>query len=219
MNKTRIILADDHSVLRSGLKMLLNAQADMDVVGEATNGPEALGLVREQLPDLLILDITMPKTDGLQVLRQVKRTFPSVRVLVLTMHEEEGYLRRALEMGAAGYCPKSAADAELISAIRAVMRGNVYIHPSHAKILLDKMIQPASDSNAASAPPADLSERERAVLKLIALGHTNQEVATQLSLSVKTVESYRARGMEKLGLASRAALVRYAIQEGWMTEG
>jgi two-component system response regulator NreC len=215
MTKTRILLADDHSVLRAGLKMLLNAQDDMTVVGEATNGQEALSAVREHLPDLLILDITMPKTDGLQVLSQIKRAHPNVRVLVLTMHEEEGYLKRALESGAAGYCPKSAADAELISAIRAVMRGNVYIHPSHAKILVDKMIPSA---NASSASAAELSERERAVLKLVALGHTNQEIADQLSLSVKTVESYRARGMEKLGLNSRAALVRYAIQEGWMKE-
>ncbi|MBI5649798.1 MAG: response regulator transcription factor [Chloroflexi bacterium] len=215
MTKTRILLADDHSVLRSGLKMLLNAQDDLSVVGEATNGQEALSATRDLAPDLLILDITMPKTDGLQVLRQVKRAHPNVRVLVLTMHEEEGYLRRALEAGAAGYCPKSAADAELISAIRAVMRGNVYIHPSHAKILIDKMIPSA---HASSASSAELSERERAVLKLVALGHTNQDIADQLSLSVKTVESYRARGMEKLGLTSRAALVRYAIQEGWMVE-
>ena len=213
MTKTRILLADDHAVLRSGLKMLLNAQSDLVVVGEATNGNEALNAVREHSPDLLLLDISMPQTDGLQVLQQIRRTHPNVRVLVLTMHEEEGYLKRALEAGAAGYCPKSAADAELISAIRAVMRGNVYIHPSHTKILLDKML-PTSAPSAA----ADLSERESAVLKLVALGHTNQEIAEQLALSVKTVESYRARGMEKLGLSSRAALVRYAIQEGWMKE-
>lgn len=213
MTKTRILLADDHAVLRSGLKMLLNAQSDLVVVGEATNGNEALNAVREHSPDLLLLDISMPQSDGLQVLQQIRRTHPHVRVLVLTMHEEEGYLKRALEAGAAGYCPKSAADAELISAIRAVMRGNVYIHPSHTKILLDKML-PTSAPSAA----ADLSERESAVLKLVALGHTNQEIAEQLALSVKTVESYRARGMEKLGLSSRAALVRYAIQEGWMKE-
>ncbi len=214
MTRTRILLADDHAVLRSGLKMLLNAQDDLVVVGEATNGQEALVAVRKHAPDLLLLDISMPKTDGLQVLHQIRRTYPHVRVLVLTMHEEEGYLKRALEAGAAGYCPKSAADAELLSAIRAVMQGNVYIHPSHAKILLDKMLP----STMPSPAPADLSERESAVLKLVALGHTNQEIAQQLALSVKTVESYRARGMEKLGLKSRAALVRYAIQAGWMTE-
>lgn len=215
MNRTRIVLADDHAVLRSGLKMLLNAQNDLLVVGEATNGNEALEVVREQSPDLLLLDITMPESDGLQVLQQIRHTQPNVRVLVLTMHEEEGYLRRALEAGAAGYCPKSAADAELISAVRAVMRGDVYIHPSHAKILLDKMIPSPAEANATRA---ELSERERAVLKLVALGNTNQDIASQLSLSVKTVETYRARGMEKLGLASRAALVRYAMQEGWMGE-
>lgn len=215
MTKTRIVIADDHAVLRAGLKLLLNAQNDMNVVGEATDGQEAIAAVREHTPDILLLDLTMPKADGLEALHQIKRAHPNVRVLVLTMHEEEGYLRRALEAGAAGYCPKSAADAELISAIRAVMRGNVYIHPSHAKILLDKMIPSASASN---DTPAELSERERAVLKLVALGHTNQDIAAQLSLSVKTVESYRTRGMEKLRLTSRAALVRYAIQEGWMVE-
>ena len=209
------MLADDHAVLRSGLKMLLNAQKDLLVVGEATNGTEALEVVRVESPDLLLLDITMPETDGLHVLQQIKRVQPDVRVLVLTMHEEEGFLRRALEAGAAGYCPKSAADAELISAIRAVMRGNVYIHPSHAKILLDKMTPSPGEANTTRA---ELSERERAVLKLVALGNTNQDIASQLSLSVKTVETYRARGMEKLGLASRAALVRYAMQEGWMSE-
>ncbi len=195
--------------------MLLNAQEDFVVVGEATNGPEAVDAVQKHSPDLLLLDLSMPGCDGLQVLEQVKRDFSQVRVLVLTMHEEEGYLRRAFELGAAGYCPKSAADAELISAIRAVMRGNVYIHPSHARLLLDKMIPTSKD-----APPgsAELSERERAVLKLVALGNTNQDIAEQLSLSVKTVEAYRSRGLEKLGLASRAALVRYAIQQGWMSE-
>jgi two-component system response regulator NreC len=215
MSKTKIVLADDHAVLRSGLRLLLNTQEDMLVVGEATDGQQALAAVREHSPDLLLLDISMPKTDGLQILNQVKRAHPNVRVLILTMHEEEGYLRRALEAGAAGYCPKSAADAELISAIRAVMRGNVYIHPSHTRVLLDKMISPARE---AAAPSAELSERECQVLKLIALGHTNQDIAAQLSLSVKTVETYRARGMEKLGLTSRAALVRYAIQQGWMSD-
>ena len=215
MNKTKIILADDHAVLRSGLKLLLNAQDDMVVVGEGTNGQEALTAVHAQKPDVLLLDLTMPKTDGFDVLRQVKRMSPNVRVLVLTMHEEEGYLRRALEAGAAGYCPKSAADSELISAIRAVMRGNVYIHPSHAKILVEQMLPSVGEARHTSAA---LSEREETVLKRVALGHTNQKIAAELSVSVKTVESYRARGMEKLKLTSRAALVRYALQEGWMTE-
>lgn len=215
MNKTRIVLADDHAVLRSGLKMLLNAQNDLIVVGEATDGQEALEAVRASSPDLLLLDISMPKSDGLQVLQQVRRLHPSVRVLVLTMHEEEGYLRRALEAGAAGYCPKSAADAELISAVRAVMRGNVYIHPSQTKMLLDKMVTPAVEESVSSN---ELSEREQAVLRLVALGNTNQEIAEQLALSVKTVETYRGRGMAKLGLASRAALVRFAMQQGWMAD-
>ena len=217
MNKTRILLADDHAVLRAGLKMLLNAQGDLSVVGEATNGAEALSAARVLMPDLMLLDIGMPGMDGLEVLRKLKRQEPGIKVLVLTMHEEEGYLRRALEAGAAGYCPKSAADSELISAIRAVMRGNVYIHPSHTKVLLEGMLPRPQTSPEATNATA-LSERERGVLRLVALGHTNQEIAENLALSVKTVESYRARGMEKLGIASRAALVRYALQEGWMAE-
>ncbi len=215
--KVRILLADDHAVLRAGLKLLLNAQNDMQVIGEATTGPEALNAARTLGPDLVILDVGMPGMDGLEALRQIKRAHPQMQVLILTMHEEEGYLRRALEGGAAGYCPKSAADAELISAIRAVMRGNVYIHPSHTKLLLDGML-PTANANTTIQMNAELSEREHAVLRLVALGHTNQEIADQLALSVKTVESYRARGMEKLGLASRAALVRYAMQQGWLNE-
>jgi DNA-binding NarL/FixJ family response regulator len=215
MTKTRIVIADDHAVLRAGLKMLLNAQSDMLVVGEAREGVEVPAAVRSLLPDVLLLDISMPNGDGLQVLHDVKRSHRDLRVLILTMHEEEGYLRRALELGASGYCPKSAADSELISAIRAVMRGDLYIHPSHAKILLDKVLPSAART---SSSPADLSERECEVLKLVARGHTNQAAAEQLGLSIKTVESYRARGMEKLGLASRAALVRFAIGEGWMNE-
>ncbi len=215
--KVRILLADDHAVLRAGLKLLLNAQSDMQVIGEATTGPEALTAARTLGPDLVILDVGMPGMDGLEALRQIKRAQPQIQVLMLTMHEEEGYLRRALEAGAAGYCPKSAADAELISAIRAVMRGNVYIHPSHTKLLLNGML-PDANTTATFQTNAELSEREHAVLRLVALGHTNQEIADQLALSVKTVECYRARGIELLGLASRAALVRYAMQQGWLNE-
>jgi two-component system, NarL family, response regulator NreC len=215
MLKTRIVLADDHAVLRAGLKLLLNAQDDLQVVGEAINGVDALATVRACAPDLLLLDISMPQSDGLQVLSELRRTEPHVRVLVLTMHEEEDYLRRALAAGAAGYCPKSAADAELISAIRIVMRGNVYVHPSHTKMLLENMLGPAGQIAMA---PAALSEREGEVLNLVARGHTNRDIAEKLNLGVKTVEGYRARGMEKLGLSGRAALVRYAMQEGWLSE-
>ena len=213
--RTRILLADDHSVLRAGLKYLLHAQNDMIVVGEAASGAEALRVARELSPDVLILDITMPGMDGLEVLRQLKRTQPQIHVLMLTMHEEEGYLRHALESGASGYCPKGAADTELISAIRAVVRGNLYIHPSHTKLLLERMLNVSGEASVAQAS-AELSEREHDVLLLVALGHTNQEIADQLALSIKTIESYRARGMEKLGLTGRAALVRYAMQHGWL---
>ncbi len=212
MAKQRILIADDHAVLRAGLKLLINSQPDLEVVGEASTGEEAIVQSATLDPDIVLMDISMADMSGLEATRRIKRAQPDVRVLFLTMHEEEGYLRRALAAGAGGYCPKSAADSELLSALRAVAQGNVYIHPSHAKLLLEGMIPGRAD--AAPVPTSALSDRERQVLRLVALGHTNQQIASQLFLSVKTVETYRARLMEKLGIKSRAALVRYALETG-----
>ncbi|MEW6232260.1 MAG: response regulator transcription factor [Chloroflexota bacterium] len=215
MSKTRILLADDHAVLRAGLKLLINGQPDMEVAGEATTGHETLVAARELVPDLVLLDISMPGMSGLEALRQMKREQPELAVLVLTMHEDVDYLRQALGAGAAGYVPKSAADVELLSALRAVVRGGVYIHPSHTKTILEEMLSQGKTAGGGPGDPLDaLSDREREVLRLVALGHTNAQIAEQLCLSVKTVESYRARMMEKLGLRSRAALVRYALERG-----
>ena len=215
MNKVRILLADDHAVLRSGLRLLLEAQSDLKVVGEADNGQTALTLAESLQPDLILLDLTMPGLNGLDALPLLRRSAPDARLLILTMHDDEGYLRQALKTGAAGYVLKKAADSELLSAIRAVMRGEVYVHSAMTRILLEGLIPDAVSSVSDDADPwAGLSEREREVLRRVALGHTSAEIAEQLVLSVKTVETYRARGMEKLGLRSRAALVKFALGKG-----
>jgi DNA-binding NarL/FixJ family response regulator len=211
----RIALADDHAVLRTGLAALLNARSDMTVVGEAADGAELLTLAEKTQPDVILLDLTMPRLGGLEVLPLLRQRVPHARVLVLTMHHDDGYLRQALKSGAAGYVLKKAADVELIAAIQAVMRGDVYVHPSMTRALLDDIVPENSGT------PADeedlwstLSDREQEVLRLVALGHTSKEIADRLSVSAKTVDTYRSRGMEKLELRSRAALVRFALANG-----
>jgi two-component system response regulator NreC len=214
--KIRIFLADDHAVLRTGLKMFINSQPDMSCVGEAGDGASTLALARSLRPDVLLLDLSMPGLGGLEALPEIRRQIPAARVLVLTMHTEEDYLHQALSQGAVGYVLKQAVDQELLSAIRAAMRGEVYIHPAMTRVLLDQMISPAQQPDARLE--ASLSEREREVLLWVAKGYTNQEISDRLALSVKTVETYRWRATSKLGLKSRAALVRYAQQRGWLNE-
>lgn len=210
---TRVLLADDHAVLRSGLRLLLTSQNEYDVVGEASSGTETLSLAEQLQPDLILLDLSMPSLGGLDALPALRKLVPSAKILILTMHDDPQYLRQALKHGASGYVLKKAADTELLSAIRAVLRGEVYVHPSMTRVLLEDML-PASRSADKEDIWGGLSEREQEVLKLVALGHTSTEIAEQLNLSAKTVETYRARGMEKLGLRTRAALVKFALQEG-----
>jgi len=219
MTKTRILLADDHAVLRAGLRLLIEAQADMTCVGEAGDGVELLAQVERLRPDLVLLDLSMPRLGGLAALPEIRRKAPDARILVLTMHADDEYLRQSLKAGAAGYVLKQAADQELLLAIRAVMRGEVYIHPAMTRSLLGDLVDRSRDATAAAREEDALSEREAEVIKQVARGHTNQEIADRLGLSVKTVETYRARAMEKLGLANRAALVRYALEKGWLGEG
>jgi len=212
----RILIADDHAVLRAGLRLLLNNQPDMQAVGEASTARETLEKAANLQPDVILLDITMPDMSGLRILRALQERAPLARILVLTMHADEDYLREALRLGAVGYVVKSAADQELLAAIRAVMRGDVYIHPSMTRVLLEDLVS-------AHHPPThdpwdDLSEREQQVIRRVALGYTNREIAEQLHLSVKTVETYRARAMEKLGLRTRAQLVQYAARRGLLNE-
>lgn len=213
MNLPRILLADDHAVLRSGLRLLLTSQNEFEVVGEASTGTEALTLAEQLQPDLILLDLSMPALGGLDALPALRKLVPSARILILTMHDDPQYLRQALKHGASGYVLKKAADAELLSAMRSVLRGEVYVHPSMTRVLLEDML-PGSQSGDKEDSWDSLSDRERAVLKMVALGHTSAEIAEQLNLSAKTVETYRGRGMEKLGLRTRAALVKFALQEG-----
>lgn len=215
MTPIRIVLADDHAVLRTGLAALLNARSDMTVVGEAADGAELLTLADETKPDVILLDLTMPRLGGLDVLPLLRQHVPTARVLILTMHHDEGYLRQALKNGAVGYMLKKAADVELIAAIQAVMRGDVYVHPSMTRALLDDIVpEEAGTSSDDAGLWATLSEREQEVLRLVALGYTSKEIADTLSVSAKTVDTYRSRGMEKLALRSRAALVRFALANG-----
>lgn len=216
MIKTRILLADDHAVLRAGLRLLIETQPDMVCVGEAGDGIELLAQVERLQPDLVLLDLSMPRLGGLAALPEIRRKAPDARVLVLTMHTDDEYLRQSLKGGAAGYVLKQAADQELLLAIRAVMRGEVYIHPAMTRAPLGDLVERGRDAAAAAQEEDALSDREAEVIKQVARGHTNQEIADRLGLSVKTVETYRARALEKLGLANRAALVRYALARGWL---
>ncbi len=216
-SQIRILLVDDHSVLRVGLRMLLNSQAHLQVVGETGDGREALTLAESLQPDLILLDLTMPGLSGIEALPVLHRLAPSAHILILTMHDDVSYLRQALRKGASGYVVKKAADSELLNAIQIVMHGEVYIHPAMTGSLVKEMM-PEVEQRPGPDNSIDLweslSEREREVLRLVARGHTNSEVAAQLSLSVKTVETYRARGMEKLGLRTRAQLLQAALEKG-----
>jgi two-component system response regulator NreC len=212
--RIRILLADDHTVLRAGLRALLAAEADLEVVGEASEGGEAIRLTATLRPDVVVMDIGMPGIGGIDATARIKRDLPAVKVLILSMHDDRGYLRQVLRAGASGYVLKRAADTDLLAAIRAAARGDVFLDPALAKSLVEEVIAPAP----AQGEPA-LSDREREVLRLIAHGHTNQQVADRLCISVKSVETYKARLMEKLGLKGRAELVRYALQHGLLKDG
>jgi DNA-binding NarL/FixJ family response regulator len=213
----RILVTDDHAVLRAGLTALLNAEADLTVVGEAADGSECLRVAQALQPDVILLDINMPGVNGLDALPLLHQSAPKSRVLVLTMHDDITYLRQVLRAGGAGYVLKQAADKELLSAIRTVYNGGTFLHPSHAQALLADPAPNASASDDDKAL-AQLSEREQETLKLIALGYSNKEIAEKLFLSVKTVETYKARIMEKLELNTRAALVRFALQHKLLDE-
>lgn len=211
----RILIADDHGVMRAGLRALLNAEADLEVVGEAATSDEALRLVSHLCPDIVLMDISMPGSagNGIEVTRRVRETAAGTRILILTMHEDKGLLREAIKAGASGYILKRAAEAELKGAIDAVAGGDLYIHPSMVRALI---------ADAAPAPfihkgdAEGLSPREMEVLRLIVQGYTNHQMADELNISVRTVESHRANLMSKLNVRSRVELVRYARSRGLM---
>lgn len=213
---TRILIADDHTLVRSGLKLILSAQPDFELVGEAATGEETIARTRELQPDVLLLDIGMPGMNGLDAARVIRQQFPEVRIVVLTMYDDDAYLQQFLQLGAAGYVMKQAADEELVSAIRAVQRGESFIHPLLTRQLIElylKQSQPQPQPSSGERRP-DLSPRETEVLRLVALGYSAQQIATELSISVSTVETHRTHVSEKLGLHGRAQLVRYALNAG-----
>lgn len=209
----RVALADDHAVLRAGLRALIDDEPDLTVVGEAANGTEAVALVERLRPDVVVMDITMPVMDGLEATRRIGALGLGTKVLVLTMHAEEQYLFQVLEAGGSGYVLKQSADSELMDAIRTVQRGEAFLYPSGVRLLLQAYRQgerPEADQPAHTR----LSEREEQVLTLTAEGYSNQEIAARLYLSSKTVDTYRQRIMEKLDLHHRSELVRYALDRG-----
>jgi two-component system, NarL family, response regulator NreC len=209
----RIVVVDDHAVVRSGLRMLLGAEEDLEVVAEAGNAREAVFEARAHKPDVILLDVVMPGESGIEVLPKLLHEAPEAKVLVLSMQDDPQYVREAFAAGASGYVLKEAVDAEVVDAVHQVAGGGSYVHP----VLGARMV--AADAAARAAADADpLSDREREVLRLLALGHTNQEIAKQLYISVRTAETHRAHIMRKLGLETRAELVRYAIEHGQLTD-
>ena len=222
----RVLLADDHDILRQGLKLLLSLQQEIQTVGEARTGREAVDMVRDLQPNVVVMDITMPDMDGLEACRLIRSRYPLTQVLILTMHESEEYFLQALRVGAAGYLVKKAAPSDLHMAIHAVAHGGAFLYPGLAKALIRAYV---SDSSATTPAPLqqdkarasslaqelrNLTPREIEVVKLVAEGHTSQEIADQLVLSIKTVQAHRANIMEKLGLRDITQLVRFAIRYG-----
>jgi len=216
-HKIRVMIADDHAILRAGLRMLVNAQADMEVVSEAPDGEKAVQTARESKPDVALLDLTMPRVGGMKALQEMTRDCRETRVLVLTMHDDPAYLRSALAAGASGYLLKRAVDAELIAAIRAVHRGGVFVDPRLANILVQDVLKKRSRKAGSTRPANILSHRELQVLRLVARGYTSAQIAQQIFVGVKTIETYRSRLAEKLGLRTRSDVVRFAVQMGLLT--
>ena len=206
-----ILIADDHAIVRTGLRALLRSEAGLQLVGEATGGYEAIELVGKTHPDILILDLSMPDLDGIAVTRQLKPQYPDLRILILTVHEDEAMLREAIRAGASGYIVKHAAEAELIAAIKTIRRGDLYVDPAMLRVLLVESPKPRTEQ---PASPDPLTPRETDVLKLIVQGYTNRQVGEELGISVRTVEGHRANLLEKLGLRTRVELVRYARDRG-----
>ncbi|MBK8047445.1 MAG: response regulator transcription factor [Anaerolineales bacterium] len=213
----RILLVDDHMIVRVGLRALLESEDDLAIVGEAGNGVEAIALAHSLRPRVIVMDISMPQMDGLEATRRIRAELPECQVLILTVHAQEKYLFPVLKAGAAGYVLKSTIDTELLDAIRTVANGGAFLYPSATRMLLEDYLTQLHGPTGRDDFDT-LSEREREVLKALALGYTAGQIAEQLSLSVKTVETYRLRIMEKLGLSSRADLVKYALARGLLTE-
>jgi len=213
--KIRIVLADDHPIVLDGLRNLIRAEGDFELVGEAGSGLAALKVIRESRPDVAVVDISMPEVNGIVLSRRLAADMPDLRLLVLTLHEDRAYLNQALEAGVRGYVLKRSAVENLVQAIRAVMVGGIYIDPAIVgRVFESKQVNKRLAARKGVSPA--LTDREADVLKLAALGFTNKEIAARLDVGVKSIETYKARGLEKLGLKTRAELVRYASGQGWL---
>lgn len=215
-NRLRIILADDHQLVREGLKMLVESQPDMEVVAEVGDGNAALNQAKELQPDIIILDISMPRLNGLEATKKLKQFCPDTKVITLTRHNETGYLKQLLSSGVSGYVLKQSASSELIRAIRAVAQGTTYLDPAITNKVIEGYVKEKADIPQKSHKM--LSNREEEVLRLIALGYSNKEVGAKLSVSVKTIEAHKANSLKKLELHSRIDIVRYAFLRGWLSD-
>lgn len=213
MAKIRVLICDDHTILREGIRLLLNAQPDIEVVGETSDGRDAVAQARALKPDVILMDIAMPLLNGLEATRQIRRDDPNARVLVLTMYESDEYVAQMLEAGATGYVLKKVAGSELVYAIRAVYQGEAFLYPSITKRLVEDYLRRVELGQERTSLDV-LTDREREILQLIAEGHTNKEIADLLSLSIRTVQNHRAHLMQKLGIHDRGDLIKYAIQKG-----
>lgn len=213
MNKIRVFLADDHLILREGIRSLLGKVPDIEIVGEAGEGGEAVDKVEQLLPDVVLMDITMPGMSGLEATRQIKQKYPQVKVLILTIHETNQYLSQMLQAGASGYVVKTTAASELISAIRAVHQGDVYLYPSITRMLVEDYLQRVKGGEEKTSYEG-LTSREREILMYIAEDKKNKEIADILGISVRTVQAHRTNLMDKLGAHDRTELVKYAISKG-----
>ena len=213
MNKIKVLLVDDHAIMRDGIRAILSLHDDIDLVGEASEGQEAIEKTRELSPDVVIMDVAMPDMDGIEATRRIRKESPNVKIIMLTQYDNKEYVLSAIKAGAAGYVPKRALGSELVSAVRAVNRGESFLYPSAAAALIDDYRRQASTAD----PYEQLTPREREILKLIAEGHTSREIAENLFISLKTVTGHRAKIMEKLGLRNRTELFKFAVRKGLLT--
>ncbi|MBV6495636.1 MAG: DNA-binding response regulator [Acidobacteria bacterium ACB1] len=214
-NKLRILLAEDHKTVREGVKLLVNAQPDMEVVGEADDGELALARAEELRPDIIILDISMPRMNGLKATKRLRLKYPDIKLLTLSRHTDDGYLQQLVAAGANGYVLKQSAPNHLINAIREVAEGNAYLDPALTKKVMGGY---ANRPALRGENQRELTDRETEVLRLISLGYSNKEIAASLDLSVKTIEVHKTNAMRKLGISGRIAIVKYAILQGWMQD-
>jgi two-component system response regulator NreC len=214
--RTRILLAEDHVTVREGIKLLVNNQPDMEVIGEADNGEDAIAEAKRLNPDMIVMDISMPKLNGLTATKRLRRLLPEIKILTLTRHTDDGYLQQLIKAGVNGYVLKQSAPGELISAIRAVSGGKSYIDPALTNKVMGGYVGRSASLRGENAN--EITDREAEILRLIAWGYSNKEIAGQLDISVKTVEAHKANTMRKLGMTSRIDIVRYAILQGWLQQ-